>query len=176
MSGYMKYNVLHKNITEAAKPAIMLHLASAFFQEGDDLDAHVQAASSVTADYIRFHIGKIPKTEYEFSTWEGRYELLQAITLDTMMNVQEELLGGDDSRFDYVPDGIAQIAAINDDNGDGNGFVWWVLNNYAEMDDGVEAAEYTLNDYAAEKWGVSFQDCTSEILASVAFAFRANRL
>lgn len=175
MSGYLKYNALHKNITEAAKPAIMLHLASAFFQEGDDLDAHVKAASSVTDDYIRFHIGKIPKTEYEFSTWEGRYELLQAIILDTMMNVQEELLGADDSRFDYVPDGIAQIAAINDDAGDGNGFVWWVLNNYTDMSR-EEGDDYPLNDYAAEKWDVSFQDCTSDILASLALAFHANRL
>lgn len=165
----------HTALKETARPLVAKHLASAFFHEGDDLAEHTRTAMTLRDRYLDIHARKIPRTRESFDAWEGKRALCDAIILDTMMNVQDEMMGGDDSRADYMPDGLTQITALTIDSYDGNGFLWYCINNLHRTIRDVEGyndedAEYVV-DHITAVWGTYLQDCTSGILYDLAFAF-----
>lgn len=167
----------HTALKEAARPLVAKTLAAAFFKEGDDLAEHTRCAMNHRVDYLMRHSPKFPRTQEAFDTWEGKRALCDAIALDTMMNVQDEMTGGDDSRADYMPDGITQIQRLTDDSYDGNGFLWYCINNlyrtiqdYSEYND--EEAE-DIGDNVTAVWDVYLQDCTSGLLYDLSIAFNA---
>lgn len=167
----------HTALKEAARPLVAKTLAAAFFREGDHLAEHVRCAMDLRARYLAQHIEDVPRTELEFMTWEGKRALCDAIALDTMMNVQDEMTGGDDSRADYMPDGILQIQTLTDDSYDGNGFLWYCLNNLYRCCQDVEGyndddAEHVVEQITA-MWGPFMQDCTSALLYDLSVAYHA---
>lgn len=167
----------HTALKEAARPLVAKTLAAAFFKEGDDLAEHTRTAMNHRVQYLATHVNKIPRTELDFMTWEGKRALCDAIALDTMMNVQDEMTGGDDSRADYMPDGIAQIQKLTDDSYDGNGFLWYCINNLYRCCQDVEGytdedAESVV-DHITSVWDVYMQDCTSGILYDLSVEFHA---
>lgn len=172
---YMALRTEHDALTEAARPLVAKHLTLAFFREGDDLAAHVAAYLSSPLRYLTHHAPKIPRTESEFNAWEGKAALCDAIILDTMMNVQGEMLGADDSRADYMPDGITQVQVLTDDSYNDNGFLWYCMNNLSKtiypVQDGHDAEE--INDHILAVWEASMQDCSSGILYDLSAAFNA---
>lgn len=167
----------HTALKEAARPLVAKTLAAAFFKEGDNLAEHTRTAMNHRADYLAIHVHKIPRTQYDFVTWEGRRALGDAIILDTLMNVQDEITGGDDSRADYMPDGLTQIQVLTDDSYDGNGFLWYCINNLYKTcqdvdgynDDDAEAVV----EHITAVWDAHMQDCTSGILYDLSVEFRA---
>lgn len=176
---YDEMRAAHDAINTAARPAVMMHLVSAFVphNEGRFRDEHVAAATYDTKAYLRFHAQKIPRTEEAFNTWEGKSHLCNAIILDTLMNVQSEMLGGDDSRADYMPDGLEQAKLITDDSYDGNGFLWYCIENLYRTVHTVEGfndddAEH-VSEHITAVWDVYLQDCSSSILYDLSLAIHA---
>ena len=175
---YPVLRTAHDAITKTARPAVASHLALAFYKEGDIFDHHVSAAMHDQAGYISTHIAKVPRDKEAFESWEGRHALYDAIILDTMMNVQGEMLGGDDSRADYMPDGIRQVQLLTlGSYDDANDFLWFCINNlYATVppfdDTDAEKAEWVEEQLEAIH-DVYMQDCTSGILYDLSRAFNA---
>lgn len=162
----------HNAITEASRQAVAEHLALAFYEEGDVWDEHVRNAKDNTEAYIQFHAPKIPRDKADFDHSEMKEALCDAIILQTLMNIQDEMMGSDDSRGDYMPDGIEQVARLTDDSYDGNNFLWWTLNNLTAYHSENPERE-DLVDFAMEEYTVFYADCTSEIMVMLADAFKA---
>lgn len=167
----------HTALKETARPLVAKTLAAAFFREGGILAEHVRCAMDLRARYLASKVQMIPRTQEAFDMWEGKRALCDAIALDTMMNVQDEMTGGDDSRADYMPDGVTQIQLLTIDSYDGNGFLWYCINNLYRCCQDVEGyddedAEFVV-DHITAVWDAYMQDCTSGILYDLSVAFRA---
>lgn len=95
----------------------------------------------------RHEDGRINTDVEEFENWR------QAAFLDTMARCQIETTGGDDSVFDYLPDGIEQLAG---------------LANF-EAADWLDEATKSLTQFRETHVddGPYFMDCTSPILWQV---------
>lgn len=174
---YLELRTEHTALTQAARPLVAKHLSLAFFNDGDNAAEHVRTAMNHRSQYLALHAHKIPRTEYDFLTWEGKPALCDAIILDTMMNVQDQMLGADDSRSDYMPDGITQMSVLTDDSYDGNGFLWYCINNlYKTMpsEEGYdEEVSDEILDHILAMWEATMQDCSSGILYDLSVAFHA---
>lgn len=174
---YDEMRAAHDAIKTAARPAVMMHLVSAFVPNDEHRfrDMHLAAATTDTLAYLRVHAHKIPRTSVEFDVWEGKSHLCNAIILDTLMNVQDEMLGGDDSRADYMPDGLEQAKLITNDSYDGNGFLWYCIENLyrtiQDYDAYTDEDAEEIADHITAVWDVYMQDCSSSILYDLSVAF-----
>lgn len=163
----------HTTVLNAMHNLALKHLATALFREGDNLDTHVIAARTNLEGYLTIHRDRIPRTEND---WEAnapfKRAVINAILTDTMGRVQDEITGHDDSWGDYMPDGLSQAQALTDDGYDGNGFVWYVMNSYTITrepfgDEYLDLIEER-SEHILETWGCTMQDCTSDILTTLA--------
>lgn len=166
----------HDAIVTPMREATMKHLALVWFKEGDVYSEHVRCLLNDSLRK-RYLVKPFPTTEHEFDTWEGKKHILNALILDTMNNVQSEMLGHDDSWADYMPDGITQIALYTADAYDGNGFLWYCLNNLYKCCQDVEGyndedAEEAV-DHITAVWDAYMQDCTSGLLYDLSVAYHA---
>lgn len=166
-------NTDHEIVMNTMHKVALTHLAKALFREGDFLEGHVIAARTNLEAYLVTHRERIPRTEND---WEAntpfKRAVINAILTDTLGRVQDEITGHDDSWGDYMPDGLSQAQALTDDGYDGNGFVWYVMNSYTISRDG-DLNEYLdlieeRADHILDTWGCTMQDCTSDILTTLA--------
>lgn len=162
----------HTIVTNTMHKVALMHLAKALYREGDSLEGHVIAARTNLEGYLTIHRERIPRTEND---WEAnvpfKRAIINAILTDTMGRTQDEITGSDDSWGDYLPDGLSQAQALTDDGYDGNGFTWYVMNSYViEHDDGNEYLELIEEraDHILDTWQCTMQDCTSDILTTLA--------
>lgn len=163
----------HTAIRDMMHDVALRHLAVAFDGENALIDEHVTAAKHDLSGYMRIHLDKVPTTKDAFDDWGGRHHLINAILTDTLGMTQDDITGSDDSWGDYIPDGLSQAQALTDDGYDRNDFTWKTLNAYTAHyhGDGTFSHAELDNDYAEaamDEWGVSFQDCTSGILVTLA--------
>lgn len=154
MKEYGRVSEMHAQLARAFEPLVRMYYAKAVNvdpRQFDDMSVHAM---------VEAHPFTLPRNDQgQIDTWDEKFDSWRrAAVLDTMSRVQEETLGADDSTFDYVPDGVAQIDA---------------LVNAIEECEWLEVAVRSMKEFTrlteeGAPWPtISFQDCTSPILASV---------
>lgn len=149
MNEWTRINDMHNELARAFEPLIREYYGKAVHV--DPRQFTDMSVDDMVAAYPftmpKHEDGRINTDVPEFEGWR------QAALLHTMALTQREMTGGDDSVFDYLPDGLEQCQA---------------LANF-ETVDWLNVATESLSAYreAYADSGPYFQDCTSPIVWQV---------
>lgn len=149
MKEWLRINDMHKTLASAFEPLIREYYAKAV---GVDVR---QFEDMSVEDMVRGFPFTLPRNDDGLvdvnSTALDNWR--QAALLHTMALTQKEMTGGDDSVFDYLPDGIEQMSLLANFE-----TLYW-----------LDEISKSLTHYRQthENDGPYFQDCTSPILYQV---------
>jgi hypothetical protein len=149
MREWTRVHEMHKTLASAFEPLIRNYYAKAVGRnprEFDDMSVE-DMVKEFPFTLPRNDDGMVETADERTENWR------QAVLLDTMRLTQMEMTGGDDSVFDYLPDGIEQMSR---------------LANFETLD-WIDEVSQSLTQYRERHTddGPYFMDCTSSILYQV---------